>query len=420
MYYPDIPQLSVLRTHVKSLERGQSEYASSLFLLTLLYDLALDVPSAQLEACKYLQPAVRALLFHTGQQLLFSLAHSSHAVLALVLAAIYRPLAFTSSQLAAANALKAVPYTVLAKQVATELGYSSAGSRLTEALQSFGTQDDELLPLMYECLHWIRLSMAGGSLESIFRLQALDDTAFQCLEALNNASLLGRLPIELLLPYTLTACWLHELMTYKDLCDNWRDLKYLGETIRTHKAWCERESDVLEASLASTECPKDKRHAISHLVEGELHLAHVGVSGAALFFAVMFGAYAAFNQKTIEPSQAVEVSNHVIKQLLAFDEEDPSRPSHRKFLEEHGHDRMDKLEAVLSNFITAVDTLTLNGVSYVASTRTTVSWILFTCKDIVEGQAARLKGWGESSAPRSYMNNLTFIQAVSTTASKSR
>jgi hypothetical protein len=412
LYYPDIPPLAVLRNHVNSLERGQSEYASSLFLLTLLYDLALDVPSAQLEPCRYLQPAVRALLFHTGQQLLFSLAHSSHAVLALVLAANYRPLAFTSSQLAAANALKAVPYTVLAKQVATELGYSSAGSRLTEALQSFGTEDEELLPLMYECLHWIRMSMAGISLESIFRLQSLSDTTFQCLEALNNASLLGRLPMELLLPYTTTACWLHELMTYKDLSENWRNLKHLGETIQTHKAWCDRESDVLEASLASMEFPKDKRQAISHLVEGELHLAHVGVSGAAMFFSVMFGAYAASNQKAVQPNQAVEVSNHIIKQLLAHDEEDPSRPSHRKFLEEHGHDRMDKLESVLSNFITAVDTLTLNGVSYVASTRTVVSFILFTCKDIVEGQAARLKGWGKSNFRKCYDNDVNKLTST--------
>ena len=395
MHFPDIPPLADLRNHVKTLERGQSEYPSSLFLLTLLYDLALDVPSAQLETCRYLQPAIRALLFHTGQQLLFSLSRSSHAVLGLVLAANYRPLAFTSSQPAAANALKAVPYTVLAKQVATELGYSSAGSRLTEALQSFGTQDEELVPLMYECLHWIRLSMAGLSLESVFRMQPFSETTFQCLEALNNASLLGRLPIDVLLPYTNTACWLQMLVTLKDLSENWKDLKHLGETIYSHKAWCDRERDALEASLASTECPKDKRNAISHLVEGELHVAHVSIAGAAMFFAVMFGAYAATNQKAIQPSQAVEISNHIIKTLLDHDENDPGRSSHRKFLEEHGHDRMDKLEAVLSNFITAVDTLTLNGVSYVASIRSCVSFVLFTCKDVVEAEAAMLKGWGK-------------------------
>ena len=313
-----------------------------------------------------------------------------------MLAANYRPLAFTSSQLAAANALKAVPYTVLAKQIATELGYSSAGSRLAEALQSFGVQDEELLPLLYECLHWIRLSMSGISLESVFRPQSMDETTFQCLEALNNTALLGRMPVDILLAQTTTACWVHMLMTYKDLSDNWQDLKHLGEAIGSHREWCERERDVLDASLASCAASKDKRNAISHIAEGELHLAHVGVAGAAMFFAVMYGAFAANNQKSVQPDQAIEVSDHIIKQLLAHNEEDPTRPSHRKFLEEHGHDRMDKLEAVLSNFITAVDTLTINGIPYVASTRTTTSFILSTCKDIVEGEAARLKGWGKS------------------------
>ena len=395
LYYPDIPPLALLRHQVTTLERGHSDYQSSLFLLTLLYDLAIDVASTQLAPCKHLQPAIGALLFHSAQQLLFSLSHSSHAVLALVLTANYRPLAFTSSQLAAANAIKAVPYTLLARQVATELGYSSAGSRLTEALHTFGTEDDDLLPLMYECLHWIKLSMAGISLESLFRLQPMDETTFECLEALNNASLLGRMPVEVLLPYTTTACWIHMLMTYKDLSENWKNLEHLGQTIKTHKAWCDRERDVLEASLASTEYPADKVNAISHLVEGELHLAHVQVAGSAMFFAVMFGAYAASNQKILQPSQALEVSDHIITQLLAHKESDPNRPSHRKFLEEYGHDRQDKLEAVLTNFINAADSLTLNDVPYVGPTRTMVSFILFTCKDIVEGEAARLKGWGK-------------------------
>lgn len=422
LYYPDIPPLSVLRAHTKSLERGQTGLTSSLFLLTLLYDLALDVPSTQLAPCRHLQPAVRALLFHTAQQLLFSLSHSSYAVLALVLAANYMPLVFTSSQLAAANALKAVPYTVLAKQVAIELGYSSAGTRLTEALQSFGMEEEDILPLMYECLHWIRLSMSGISLESVFRLQSMSETTFQCLEALNNASLLGRMPADILLPYTTTACWLHMLMTYKDLSDNWKDIKHLGDTIASHKEWCDRERDVLDASLTSSGAPKDKRNAISYLAEGELHLAHVNITGGALFFAVMFGAYAASNQKSVQPNQAIEISEHVIKQLLDHDEDDPSRPSSRRFMEEHGHDRMDKLESVLSNFITAVDTLTINGIPYVASTRTVTSFILFTCKDIVEGEAARLKGWGEyidSLPTKNYLLIRSFLSRWTTSSYRS-
>lgn len=97
------------------MERGHPERASSLFLLTLLYDLALDVPSMQLAQCRQLQSVVRALLYHTGQQVLFSLSRTKYTILALELAAQYRPLVFTSSQPAASQALKAVPYALLVR-----------------------------------------------------------------------------------------------------------------------------------------------------------------------------------------------------------------------------------------------------------------------------------------------------------------
>lgn len=160
LYYPDIPQLAVLRDEVKSLERGHVHQPSSLFLLTLLYDLALDVPSSQLASYRSLQPAVRGLLYHTAQQQMFSLGRTHNTVLGLVLAAQYRPLVFTSSQIAAPSALRAVPSQLLAKQVAQELGYNIAAARLTEALHGFETDVDVLTALMHQCLHWIRLSVA--------------------------------------------------------------------------------------------------------------------------------------------------------------------------------------------------------------------------------------------------------------------
>lgn len=109
----------------------------------------------------------------------------------------------------------------------------------------------------------------------------------------------------------------------------------------------------------------------------------------------MYGAYAASNPAVVQPNQAIEVSEHIITQLTSHTHDDPKRPSHRKFLEEYGTDRMDQLEAVLTNFITAADTLTIDGIPYIGSTRTMVAFILFTCKDIVEGNAAKLKGWGK-------------------------
>lgn len=271
-HYVDIPTLPVLREQLMALERGQSERPSMLFLLTLLYDLALDVPSTQLAPCRKLQPAVRAFLSHSGQEFLFSLSSSRYTILGLVLAAQYRPLAFTSSQHAATLALHALPYTILAKQIATEQGYSTAGTRLTHALHASGDDVHDLLPLMYECLHWIRLTMAGTSLDSIFASQSLEDSMFQCLEALDTASLLGQMPAEMLLPYTTMSSSLHMMASFRNLSKNWRDLEHLGQIISSHKAICDEQKEGLERSLAASGCHRDKLNAISHLGEGERHL----------------------------------------------------------------------------------------------------------------------------------------------------
>lgn len=69
-----MPTLPTLRAEIKVMEPGQYERPSAVFLFTLLIDIALDVPSNLLAPYRYLQPAVRALLYHGGQQLMFSLA----------------------------------------------------------------------------------------------------------------------------------------------------------------------------------------------------------------------------------------------------------------------------------------------------------------------------------------------------------
>lgn len=108
----------------------------------------------------------------------------------------------------------------------------------------------------------------------------------------------------------------------------------------------------------------------------------------------MSGAHAASSQLHVEPEQAMGVTNDIINQLLAHQADDPKRPSHRKFLEKHGHDRLDDLEHDLANWVTAVETLTLNGFSFVGPLREWTGMMIYTTKDIVEQQAARLKGWG--------------------------
>ncbi len=112
------------------------------------------------------------------------------------------------------------------------------------------------------------------------------------------------------------------------------------------------------------------------------------------FFAVMSGAHAASSQLHVQPDQAMGITNDIIQQLLAHEADDPNRPSHRKFLEKYGHTRIDELELDLANCVTTVDTLTLNGIPFVGPLREWTGMMIYTTKDIVEQQAARLKGCG--------------------------
>lgn len=116
------------------------------------------------------------------------------------------------------------------------------------------------------------------------------------------------------------------------------------------------------------------------------------------FFAVMSGAHAASSQLHVQPDQAMGITNDIIHQLLAHEADDPKRPSHRKFLEKYGHTRIDELELDLANCVTTVDTLTLDGIPFVGPLREWTGMMIYTTKDIVEQQAARLKGWGEWSS----------------------
>lgn len=378
------------------MEVRQPERTSGLYLLTLLCDIALDIPSTRLASVRHLQPAVKAMTYHYGQQLLFTLSQNAYTVLALSLTAEYRPLALTSSQTASGHALKAIPYVIMGKYVASELGYQRAGSRLTRALNDFDVDQSEITTLMHECVHWIWLSIAedvqGGPFNEWVR--RMDPTALECLEALHTAMIFNRMPSNMLMPYCSISYWTQMLANLRDMTEHWKDLDHLGEVIQGHKVFCDKEKETLDRLLDQYQDLGELSPIISQLADMERHLSHTVVVGLALFFAVMCGAFAQSHHGKIQSEQAIQVSENTINQLLAHEEQDPTRPAHRRFLEHYGVTRTDELERFLTNFITAADTLTLNGIPYVGPTRSTVGSVIMICKDIVEGNAARLKGWG--------------------------
>lgn len=380
------------------MDDDQTQQCSCRYLLALLCGLAIDVPSPKLLPLAHLRPAIQALIYHYGQQLLFTLDCSHETVLALALTAEYRPLAFTSNQASAASALKAVPYIVLGKSIAMELKYQSAGSRLSQALTArpIGDNTVDVNTLIFECLHWARLNMRedprGGTFDDW--VKPIDETALECLSALQVAAESGRLPNEMILPYCLLSCRMQMLESLRSMTKHWRDLCHIEEVMQSHKAGMEKQQHLLVRLFSQQDDLGELSSVISHLMDMENHLSCTLVVGAALFYAIMNGAFAQGQQGNLQPEQALQVSDNIINQLLAYDGQDPERPPHRRFLERYGTSRMDDVERCLTNFITAADTLKLQGIPYIPPTRQTIESMVLICKDIVENNAARLKGWG--------------------------
>lgn len=253
---------------------------------------------------------------------------------------------------------------------------------------------------MYHCLHWIRLCCAQTAItptwpDHIIHLQEMNEDAERCLEALQTAAMLNLIPASVLLAYNIVSSSAKSLASTREAFQRWRDLGQLGDIILTHKAFNDAEEEALNGALHQLNgtISPDTTHAILQQAEFERHMNQINVAGATLFFAVMHGAHAASNQKGIRLDQAIEVSENIIAQLTLHDETDPHRPAPRRFLETHGRDRADQLEKALSAFVTMSDTLSLAGVPYLNPSRNAVAALLAVCKDIVESNAARLKGW---------------------------
>lgn len=62
LIYPDIPHLPTLRKRIGGMHILYPNRHARLFLLNLLSDLAIDVPSASLASYRHLQPKIRAML----------------------------------------------------------------------------------------------------------------------------------------------------------------------------------------------------------------------------------------------------------------------------------------------------------------------------------------------------------------------
>ncbi|KAK4911883.1 hypothetical protein LTR49_019598 [Elasticomyces elasticus] len=399
LFDPGIPHLPALRAEISAMDTGQPQRLAAVFLFALLCDLALDVPHASLAHYRHLHTTVSGIARHHGQQLQFLLPRCDHTVQALVLAGEYKPLVFVTSQTVAPHAIKAVTYITSAKQVAFDLGYQDAGTRLREALKATRTSSTaEVDTLMLQALQWIRLTVLHDAQTSMLSKGDKANTtqrsaAKECLEALHSASHLNRLPAHLLLAYDSLTCWLQAANNVGAVVSSWRNLGQLSDIVHAHKAFSATQKARMDGLIIQN-FPPAEAMVVLQIAEMRRNILQTYLVGQALFFAIMAGVLDATKHASVEPDQALSIGDSIIAQLMAHQEGDPARTAHRRFMEQFGPSRVNDLEKILTDFITAADTLVLDGVQYVGQTRHTVGNILYTCKELVETNAAKLKGWG--------------------------
>ncbi|KAK5737218.1 hypothetical protein LTR17_006828 [Elasticomyces elasticus] len=399
LFDPGIPHLPALRAEIAAMDTGQPQRLAAVFLFVLLCEMAFDVPHASLAPYRHVHPTITSIARHHGQQLQFLLPRCDYTVQALVLAGEYKPLVFVTSQTIAPHAIKAVTYITSAKQVAFDLGYQDAGNRLREALDEIRTSSTASLEvLMIQALQWIRLTVLHDAQASMLsKADKANNTqrsaAKECLEALHRASHLNRLPTRLLLAYDSLTCWLQAANNVGAVVTSWRNLGQLGKIVHAHQAFSATQKARMDGLIIQN-FPSAEAIVVLQIAEMRRNILQTYLVGQALFFAIMAGVLDATKHASVQPDQALSIGDSIIAQLMAHQEGDPARTAHRRFMEQFGPSRVNDLEKILTDFITAADTLVLDGVSYVGQTRHTVGNILYTCKELVETNAAKLKGWG--------------------------
>ena len=369
-----------------------------MLLFTLLSSIALAVPSDSLKPYQHLQPTLQNLLQDYGDSALFALPKSRHTILALELIAEYRPLALVRTQDAAALSLKGETYIVLAKYIASELQMEHAAGKLIQQRDS--ADRDTLEQLALDCLQWLNLTMLEIRLSS--RPQGLDLIKHEANMSL-SASLNILLPVmeQGFLPPT--ACFaLHRLRLFVDMTQavsritsDWRNIEVLSDAIVSHKSTCEKrkqEFDITLGNLFDDDGGAEEAFAISSLHDSIFYRHHTEVSGLALFCAIMSGTRS-HNTGELDPEEVINLTDHIIDGLKSQSAQGQDRHPVRLFLEQYAEARTDQLEKMLTDFISMME-LKLQDVPYNGPTRRVASELLFTCKEIVDGHAARLKGWG--------------------------
>jgi hypothetical protein len=338
--------------------------------------------------------------------LLFNIPVHKHALLALELVDSYKPLAVASSCRAAAVSIKGNLSRTLGKRTAQRLGLDTAADRLEALLRSPEPANaTEVRDLVLETLQWCRWLM----LESIVDGYVMKSSAEQVgplaevrkiLAVVKRAVDMRPMEPAVLFMYHHLSSASVEMQAAIAAKQHWLDLPALAKLIDAHDKKCEAYKEYIDHLLANCDRTNNPHadeeiKAIKHLRVTDLNSSHVRIAGLSIFYGLMSGLQPSETKaREITPDEAVQVSSEIINNLKTKHDSLNDPASIASFVSKYGDPRFARQEQILKDFISTADTLSLNGMPYTPPSVPTVSFLLQVCREIVENNSTRLKGWG--------------------------
>lgn len=306
--------------------------------------------------------------------------HHPDTVTFFQLVAEYRPLSLVNSSLAAPGSLTDSAYLRLAREIAKDLRMNLVR--------------DERDYSILETLQWIHLhitlqysSFVIGKSDISRDWSAAVQTATDRLHASFNS---GDIPPDAL---WLAMSLLNTIQAIKcrvEIVKYWKDLDSLRAIMHRHAeestGFRAKGFAILQEAYLPDRCRAD---AIISLFDAEIHRNHLSIKQSAMFFAVMTSTYSR-ERPAFDSAEITQIGDHIVSHLKAPSSLDQAHG----FMAEFGATTADELEKQLTDYLNLYADVRLGGVPFSPPTKTAASEILHTCYQLVQQNAARLKGWG--------------------------
>ncbi|PPJ60424.1 hypothetical protein CBER1_07332 [Cercospora berteroae] len=382
----------------KETSSDQDSHASTL-LLTVLASVAIDAKPLETSEERQLQTLLRQIAFRGYQHLMYDLPSSKSAILAIHLILEYQPSLTAMDRTIVTKSVANPTLRIIIYEIARKLRLEAAADDvellLREGVPIGAEQLNDLLLWFRVCLAQCTDTLAEDQNDAL----AMNNVT----KVSSRASLLltsGSVPLTAYHAICVARIRARELSALLGMGAHPRTLTSLEETVLTHRHACEKDREHLQNTVrGSRESNTELSLATVQLINARLHRSCCSIAGAAMFFVIMDGSHTPTNDASatappvVTTQHALETSDQIIDRLAGKTRIQQMNDLRTMFLITYGERRMEDLEMLLVNFVATAD-LCIDGVPCVPPQRDSVCHVLFTCKDIMEENAARMKGWG--------------------------